>query len=373
MHLGAGCDDGTVSDPARVLQPAWRILLLTISLLAAACFVRGAPAALAATTIEPTGCCGSATVASYGGWAAWSRLDTSSGQYELVVRAPGGTASTPAVPERAAPFDVQIGPTPGGPAAVYSRCSDSRGLQGCSLRELVLSASPVEKLLSPPIGGSLHEPAIWEGQIAFLRRHGTGSEDPNHPGARPDALYTWRIGSGKVASQKLAASKGSRGDVSWPKGLTGVISGLTIGSGWIAYVTETSGGGTFALSTLWAQRPGQGPRLIDQVTGGAGNVCPPQFLSPSLSGQRVTAYLHACAPSNSVLDRWTRYGLTSRSTERATTRFLAAPDEEIFSVLPLGGGAIWSDGAILTTGSVKWKPISRPSPESFCSHSDLIC
>jgi hypothetical protein len=324
--------------------------------------------------IEPAGCCDSATVASFGGWAAWSRLDTATHRFQLVVLSPDGVISTPAPPERTEPFDVQIGPSPSGPVAVYSRCSDERRLQGCRLRQLELASPSAEQTLSPPLSGSLHEPAIWEGQLVFLRRHGDGSEDPFTPGVRPDDLYAWHIGSRHASPQRLAVSEGSHRDVSWPRGLTGVISGLTVDSGSIAYVTDTAArGSTFALSTVWAQRLGQGPRLIDQVTGGAGNVCPPRFLSPSLAGKSVTAYLHACAPSNSDLDRWTRYSLTRHTSERAAYRFTAAPDEAISSLLPNGRGAIWSAEGILATNAVKWKPAPRPSPESFCGRSDLIC
>ena len=154
--------------------------------------------------------------------------------------------------------------------------------------------------------------------------------------------------------------------------LTGVISGLTLDSRWLAYVSDTAAG-SFALSTLWAQRAGQRPRLVDQVTGGAGNVCPPQLLSPALSGERLDAYLHACSPTNADLDRWTRYGLTNRSAERASYHFTQGSDDEIYGVVPAGSGAIWSDGAILSIGSIGFKPIRRPVPQSFCGHNDLIC
>ncbi len=332
-----------------------------------------AAAAAAPSAIEAPGCCGSATLAVYGGWAAWSRLDEATRQYQLVLRSPGGTVSAPALPERARPFDVQLGPTAGGPVAVFSRCADLATLEGCGLRELALGSPGVEKSLSPPLGGSLHEPAIWDGELVFLRRR-SGDENPERPGARPDDLYAWRIGAGRASAQQLASSKGSHGDVAWPRGLTGVISGLTVDSGWIAYVTDTAASGTpFALSTLWAQKLGQGPRLIDQVTGAAGNVCPPQFLGPSLASSTLTDYLHACAPTNSDLDRLTRYSLTSRQAERASYRFTGAPDEAIYSVLPYGKGAIWSNGGILIENRLTWKPIARPAPESFCGHDDLIC
>lgn len=365
-------DPHTSSSRRRGLSYLLRLAFAT-TLAPLAAIACSATAALAAApaVLDPSPCCAATPVAAYGGWSGWSRSDEATHQFQLVVRSPQGTIVTPAVPERGAPFDLQIGPTAAGPVAVFSRCADARTLQGCALHELSLGSTFTESALQPPLGGSLHEPAIWQGRLAFLRRR-SGSEDPLQPARRPDDLYVWDRGSGHARAQQLASSKGARGAVSWPRGLTGVISGLTLDSRWLAYVTDTASG-TFALSTLWAQRLGQGPRLVDQVTGGAGNVCPPQLLSPALAGERLDAYLHACSTSNADLDRWTRYSLTSHSAERASYHFTSGSDDEIFGVVPAGSGAIWSDGAILSIGSVAFTPIHRSVPQSFCGHNDLIC
>ena len=67
-----------------------------------------APAAMAQAplALDPSGL----SVAAYGGWAAWSRSDTSAGHYALVTRSPQGVISLPAVAERISPFDVGLGP-----------------------------------------------------------------------------------------------------------------------------------------------------------------------------------------------------------------------------------------------------------------------
>ena len=58
----------------------------------------------------------------------------------------------------------------------------------------------VERSLAVPGGGSLHEPAIWERTLVFLRRNNAGgNEDYWHPRARlPDRMLSWQIGDVKV-------------------------------------------------------------------------------------------------------------------------------------------------------------------------------
>ena len=75
-------------------------------------------------------------------------------------------------------------------AAVYSRCADTGTLQDCHLAELPLGAAgATERMLAPPGGGSVHEPAIWNSRIVFLRRNAVGgSEDPLIPAANPTAF-----------------------------------------------------------------------------------------------------------------------------------------------------------------------------------------
>lgn len=107
-------------------------------------------------------------------------------------------ASTPApIAERPAPFDVELGPSGSGVAAVYSRCADAATARGCHIAELELGvAGATERTLAPPGGGSVHEPAIWKNQIVFLRHNPAGGS------RRPDNLFAWSIGSRKCGSRR---------------------------------------------------------------------------------------------------------------------------------------------------------------------------
>jgi hypothetical protein len=309
-------------------------------------------------------------VAAYGGWATWSRFDSATHAYALVLRAPGGATSLASVPERAAPFDVELGPDGSGVAAVYSRCSDTETLRGCHIYELKLGvASATEQLLAAP-GSSVHEPAIWDGLLVFLRRNPGGGE------RRPDNLFQWRIGSSTARSVALPASHGGLSAEAghWPKGQTGTISGLTLHGRQVAYST-TSGSESFGVTSLWLERLGGSPKLIDQVTSGASATCEHAFLSPTLLGGWLYAYLHDCDPyANPRSDRWTRYSLDGDNAQRAKFTFVQTGDEIIDSVVPDSGGVDWSgESGLYRLGSVGWRTIKRPVPESFCSLERPLC
>jgi hypothetical protein len=308
------------------------------------------------------------SVAAYGGWAAWSRRDAATGHYALVLRSPAGAISLPAIPENTAPFDVELGPAGGSEvAAVYSRCANDATRKGCHLAELQLGgAGAVERALAPPGGGSDHQPAIWDGALAFLRRNPPGD------GRRPDALLVWQIGSRRVRSLALPSSRSAHnGEGTWPRGLTGSITALSFNGRQVAYVTANSIG-TFGESTLWFEPLSARPQLIDQETGGAGNVCPPEFVSPVLAGPWLYAYLHACDPSaNPDLDRLTRY--RRGEVERARNTFIHFGDEGITSIVPDGAGVDWDSAGIQRLATVAWRRIPAPVPQTFCSRSDPFC
>jgi hypothetical protein len=323
----------------------------------------GAPAS---TPLDASG----SMVSAYGGWAAWSRTDVATNAYALVLRSPEGAVSLAPIPERASPFDVELGPDGSGVAAVYSRCSDTDTLQGCHIYELKLGvAGATEQLLAAP-GTSVHEPAIWDGLLVFLRRNPGGGK------RRPDNLFQWRIGSLQVRSLTLPASHGgiSAEAGHWPKGQTGTISGLTLHGQQIAYST-TSGSESFGVTSLWLQRLSGPPKLADQVTSGASATCEHAFLSPTLLGGWLYAYLHDCDPSaNPQLDRWTRYSLTGHGVQRAEFTFVHTGDEIIDSVVPDKGGVDWSsESGLFRLASIGWRTIKRPVPESFCSLEHPLC
>ena len=315
---------------------------------------------------------GGVSLSAYGGWAAWSRLDTATRSYALVLRSPRGAISLPPVPERSSPFDVELGPSGGSRgsevAAVYSRCSNISALRGCHIVELSLRAAGAgERTLSPPGGGSDHQPAIWDRRLVFLR------SDPLGGRRRPENLYAWRIGSRTLQSLALPRSRGAPNSASgeWPAGLTGSITGLAFNGAQVAYVTANLVG-TFGESTLWFQPLGGRAVLIDQETGGAGNVCEPAFVSPVLAGPWLYAYLHACDPSaNPNLDRLTRY--RRGEVQRARYTFIRSGDEAITSIVPDGLGVDWDSYGVERLASVKWQRVMAPVAQTFCSRSDPFC
>jgi hypothetical protein len=308
------------------------------------------------------------SVAAYGGWAAWSRPDSATHDYALVLRSPEGAISLPAIAESAAPFDVELGPAGGSQvAAVYSRCANTAARTGCHVAELRLGvAGAVERALAPPGGGSDHQPAIWNGALVFLRRNPAGAS------RRPDDLLLWPIGSRRTRALAVPSSRGAHSEVgAWPRGLTGSITALSFNGSQVAYVTANSTG-TFGVSTLWFEPLGGRPELIDQQTGGAGNVCPPEFVSPVLAGPWLYAYLHACDPSaNPHLDRLTRY--RHGEVQRAAYTFIHFGDDPITSIIPDGAGVDWDAYGIRRLASVSWRTITAPVAETFCSRSDPFC
>jgi hypothetical protein len=326
-----------------------------------------APNAAAETpaVLDPNG----SSVAAYGGWAAWSRPDAMTNRYELVLRSPRGAVSLPQVAESAAPFDVELGPSGrSGVAAVYSRCANAASLTGCHIVELRLAvAGATERVLAPPGGGSNHEPAIWHGVLVFLRRNSSGGQ------RRPDNLYAWNTGGRKLQSLALPASRGGleAGGQRWPAGLTGRITGMTFDGTEVGYVTSNLVG-TFGESTLWFEPLGGHPQLIDQETSGAGNSCPPKFVSPVLSGPWLYAYLHACDPTaNPHLDRLTRY--RRGTVQSAVYTFTHSGDDAINSAVPDGAGVDWDAFGIERLTRVSWRTITPPVPQTFCNRSDPFC
>jgi hypothetical protein len=325
----------------------------------------------------------------YDGWSAWSSSDAPGPDVKLEVRSPAGVISTPAIAGRPSPFDVELGPTAGGKVvAVYSRCASTASDQGCAIYQLALGGGGTahEVKLSVPGGGSLHEPAIWHDTLVFLRR-GSGSEDVDSPTSpRPDSLVEWQIGSAHVTALSLPESRGVHDNKTatyWPEGFTGVVSGLSLGKAAagggggpvdLAYVTSEESG-EFGMSTLWDQRLGGAPSLVDQVTIGQGNVCTPTFLSPVISGGWLYAYLHDCPGGGGPIsdDRYTRYSLDSSSVERTKYNFIHFIDDQIFSVVPDGSGVIWDNGEVQLLKGVTWKPIATGGPQTLCTSRDPFC
>ena len=84
-----------------------------------------------------------APVAGYGGWEAWSRYDEGPARYTLMLRAPDDAVTQAPIPASSEPFDVSLGPGPGGDVvAIYRRCASG----GCDLRLLHVAQGAAESL-----------------------------------------------------------------------------------------------------------------------------------------------------------------------------------------------------------------------------------
>ena len=158
-----------------------RIFACATALAIALSLATGAVAARAQSPalLDP----GGVSVAAYGGWAAWSRADPTTAHYALVLRSPRGVISL-LRSRRAARRSTSssVPPATRECLAVYSRCANDQRA-GCHIFELALGVGGAgERALTPPGGGSDHEPAIWEGGLVFLRRNPAGG------GRRPEDL-----------------------------------------------------------------------------------------------------------------------------------------------------------------------------------------
>jgi hypothetical protein len=130
-------------------------------------------------------------IAAFGGRLAWSALDRTTGRFTLLTRFGGAIAPVP-VPQRAVPFDVDLGPGPDGrTVAVYSRCAQEPPLgsgfaptlynrgRGCDLF-LFDFATGAERRLANASAPNASEffPTIWRGTLAFGRTYDSKPDLP---------------------------------------------------------------------------------------------------------------------------------------------------------------------------------------------------
>ncbi|HEY3018636.1 MAG TPA: hypothetical protein VGJ32_00500 [Solirubrobacteraceae bacterium] len=209
---------------------------LRTSLVAAGAAVAalgGAAPAPAATVLtsepQPT------LVAAWNGTVMWSQFDAATGDYRLVKSVDGGAPSPVGIPERPAPFDVDLGTNRSGSTyAVYSRDGDLYRLSVASGIETKLA-----RLSSPRLAE--RDPTIQRGQIAFVRRNG-----------RFDEL---RVGGTTRAAKatRLVARKPS-------------IVGAELGVGVVAYVEQA---GPLRLVHVVRLRDGADRVVYRAKSGGA--------------------------------------------------------------------------------------------------------
>jgi hypothetical protein len=308
-------------------------------------------------------------VATYGGWIAWSHPDPASGGYELMLRSPAGQVAAAGVSERASAFDVTLGPTPaGGVAATYSRCNNATYNTGCRIVELPLgTGGPAREVtLHPPGGGSLHSPAIWGHQLAFLRVHPGGGV--NHP----DDRFEWTIGSRHLQAFRLPRNHYAPADIKADPTLkqtqdtTGQITALSLHGSRVAYTRVAQITNPIATSDLWIQSPGGPPQLIDRdVTGGAASGIR-TYLNPTISGTWIYAFRQYTDQGYSFV----RYSLVQDTAQQATVAFGQSREygNVVLSAVRYETGVVWAIGPevdngltrILLEPSITWHTIPRP-------------
>ena len=148
-----------------------RRLVVTIVLGAAL----GAPAAAAAATPIAT-LAAPTPVRAWAGTAVLSVQDPATGDYRLATQR--GTAAPqplPGIAPARAPFDADIGPGPGGAAAiVFARCPAPRR---CHLSRTTPAGGTETPIAgAAATGGFESAPTVWAPGSAFARRYPSGSE-----------------------------------------------------------------------------------------------------------------------------------------------------------------------------------------------------
>jgi hypothetical protein len=318
------------------------------------------------------------SVASYGGWAAWSRYDSTHRAYQLMVRNASGNVTAMGIAESPQPFEVSLGPlVSGGVGAVYPRCTNAARHEGCRLEQLgIESTGARDKRLAVPGSGSLFRPALWKGTVAFLRVVPKGGE------GHPVEMFEWTSGSKRLKALALphnspsAAEVKEQPDLRDTEGYVGEITALALNGTQVAY-TRVVPLGEWDRSDLWVQRPERKPKLIDRIgTGGGAAFGTRTYLTPTIAGSWLYAYRQYHEDGLGDGDpAWVRYSLTTNTAQQAQVNFgnkegFAENEGPLDAAAPLGAGVIWTlqnsreaseEGArVLSLASVKWKGIKRP-------------
>jgi hypothetical protein len=316
-------------------------------------------------------------LAADGGWVAWSRPDPATGAYELMLRAPDRTITPAGVPERALPFDVSIGPTAaGGTAAVYSRCANLQTDAGCRIVELTLpSASPTERTIHLPGGGSVHSPALYGDHLAFLRvLPGGGTR-------QPDAMFVWTFGSAHLQAMKLPRNTYTPAQLKAdPRlrstdGETGQITALSltgppaIGGTRVTY-TRVAVVGDEDTSDMWIQSPGGRPQLIDRVNTGGASSGLRTYLGPTV----INRSIYSLRQYSDLGESYVRYSLAEHAAAQAEIALSGLREYRVDAAIPTSstdpsevawsltnsGTRIAGTTLILMHPNITWQAIPRP-------------
>ena len=369
----------------RALGIAWLLIGLMAPMCMLAAMASGAPDELLPLPNQPgalrthvlEAIVRPTSVASYRGWAAWSRYDPAHHAYELIVRNTSGNVTAVAIGESPQPFEVSLGPLPsGGVGAVYSRCANAVEHKGCRLEQLAIELPGArENRLAVPGGGSLFRPALWKGTVAFLRAVPKGGE------RHPVEMFEWTAGAKQLNALALPHNSLSAAEISDQPELrstehyVGEITALALNGTQVAYTRVVPWGGG-DRSDLWVQRPGQQPELIDRIdTGGGAMFGTRTYLTPTIAGSWLYAYrqYHEQGLGDGG-PAWVRYSLTTNTAQQAQVNFgnregFGDNEGPLDAAVPLGAGVIWTlqnsrdpseEGArVLSLASVKWKRIGR--------------
>ena len=128
-------------------------------------------------------------VSAYGSGVLFSKRDPATGRFKLWYTETGRPPAPLDVPDRAVPFDADLGPGAHGHfLAVYSRCEReprwdpvdedappnySLG-RGCDLFELDLTTGVERRLPASSTTADETQPAVWKDGLAFARRYSSG-------------------------------------------------------------------------------------------------------------------------------------------------------------------------------------------------------
>ena len=211
-------------------------------------------------------------VDAWAGRTVWSERDTASGAFRLMTRTDGAAAPV-SVPERARPFDVDLGPGSGGSTvAAYSRGGDLYVYDFGSGSERRLSRRG-------------RSPSVWHGSVAWVRgRH----------------LFV-----GRVAGGPAREVRGGRG---------GYVA-LDLHARSLAFVRVHPHGEGHEYQML-LQRGGRGvAKLVDRAASGLLSIV--EMMRPTIEGG---ALYYAVARRLAAGQRFRRYDLARRRLQEVVSR-----------------------------------------------------
>jgi hypothetical protein len=212
----------------------------------------------------------SARLSAYGGQVVWSER-IGPGRHVLMRWQQGRVDRLP-VPERAVPFDVDLGPDARGrPVAVYSRCpgeSDTMGpVASCDVFRLLLAGGSERKLgRVSTTRASEYAPTIWRGGVAYASSKTIRSRPRllflRRGASRPVPLRGGRVLAGgarveamDLTSDALVFTWSSGGSsVLWRVPLTG-RRGRVLAKGFVeeGYADEQVSPNAAPAGTLWVR------------------------------------------------------------------------------------------------------------------------